>query len=57
MTDDNGASADCTERRALFRVSLVAAGLIVAGLSLGVWEGMQDARLLLPHMIVAGQSR
>jgi len=54
MTDDD-ASADSAERRTFYRVSLVAAGLIAAGLSLGAWEDNHDARSHLPHMTVAGQ--
>jgi len=57
MTDDNGANTDGTERRTLFRVSLVAVALIAAGLSLGAWEDRQDARSPPPQMIVLGQSR
>ena len=53
MTNDDDACAYSAERRTLYRVSLVAAGLIVAGLSLGAWEEKQDARSHLPHMIVA----
>ena len=56
MTDDNGASADSADRRAIYRVSLVVAGLIAAGLSLGAWESKQDARSHQPHMLVAGQN-
>jgi len=54
MTDDD-ASADSAERRTFYRLSLVAAGLIAAGLSLGAWEDNHDARSHLPHMTVAGQ--
>ena len=53
MTNDDNACVYSAERRTLHRVSLVAAGLIVAGLSLGAWEEKQDARSHLPHMIVA----
>ena len=53
MTDDNDAGVDSAERRTLYRVSLVAAGLIVAGLSLGAWEEKQDTRSYLPQMTVA----
>jgi len=57
MTDYNGANTAGTERRTLFRVSLVAVALIAAGLSLGAWEDRQDARSPPPQMIVLGQSR
>jgi len=56
MTDDYGTSSDGAERRALVRVSLVATGLILAGVSLGIWEDKQDARPHLPHMTVADKS-
>jgi hypothetical protein len=56
MTNDDDAVADSVERRTLYRVSLVAAALIAAGLSLGAWEDKHDARSHVPHMIVAGQN-
>jgi hypothetical protein len=56
MIDYNAVIADRADQRAIFRVSLVAASLIAVGLSLGAWQDKQDARTLLPHMIVAGQN-
>ena len=56
MTDDHAASDTSAERKTLYRVSFVAAGLIAAGVSLWTWEDKHDARVPQPNLIEVGEN-
>jgi hypothetical protein len=55
MRDDHGANENSAERQALFRVSLIAAGLIAAGVSLWAWEDKREVVFSHPNLIELGQ--